>query len=323
MLGQFAIVFLALAADGKQKPIETAEMLPVPQAISSFGGAVADGWLYVYGGHIGTAHEHSAENTSVAFRRINLTDPKLWQDLPPGPPLQGVPLVAHKGKLYRIGGLSAHNKKGEPADLESVKSVQCFDPSTSKWSELPPLPEGRSSHDAAILGDDVYVIGGWSLGKGEEKWATSALVLNLTDPAMGWKELSTPPFERRALAVVAARDKIFALGGMTSENTPVGDVHVFEPKSQSWTVGPALPGDGKMAFGMSAWGQGNDLYATTLDGSLYQLDEAGDGWKTIGKLPLGRFFHRLLPAGDGELLVVAGANMGRGHLASVAKIRVR
>ena len=35
---------------------------PLPEAVSSFGGAVADGWLYVYSGHTGTAHQHSREN---------------------------------------------------------------------------------------------------------------------------------------------------------------------------------------------------------------------------------------------------------------------
>lgn len=320
----YLILSLAFAAADNENKIQLQELPPLPEGVSSFGGAVADGWLYVYGGHIGIAHEHSADNLSKAFRRLNLAEPQEgWEELPMRQPLQGVPMVAHDGKLYRVGGLSAKNAKGEDADLESVASVECFDPATKKWTELPSLPEGRSSHDAIVSNGKIYVVGGWTLKKDEQNWLTSALVLDLKDPSAGWKELPAPPSERRALAVAAARGKIYALGGMNSEDTPVGDVFVYDVASDSWSAGPAMPGNARMAFGMAAWGEGDDLFATKLDGSVYRLNKAGDAWDEVGKLPLGRFFHRLLPASDNELLVVAGANMGVGHLDGVAKFRVR
>ncbi|RYD75979.1 MAG: hypothetical protein EOP84_17500, partial [Verrucomicrobiaceae bacterium] len=34
-----------------------ADLPPVPQPTTSFGAAVADGWLYIYGGNRGKAHE--------------------------------------------------------------------------------------------------------------------------------------------------------------------------------------------------------------------------------------------------------------------------
>ena len=47
-----------------------AALPPLPEPLSSFGAVVSDGWLYVYGGHIGTEHDHSAANLSNHFRRI-------------------------------------------------------------------------------------------------------------------------------------------------------------------------------------------------------------------------------------------------------------
>ena len=35
-----------------------------------------------------------------------------------------------------------------------------FDPESNSWEDLPPLPEGRSSLDAAVVGDTLYVVGG-------------------------------------------------------------------------------------------------------------------------------------------------------------------
>lgn len=60
----------------------------LPQAFSSFGGCVCDGYVYVYGGHTGKTHTYSTESVTGKFRRFNLADPaKGWEELPVGPGL--------------------------------------------------------------------------------------------------------------------------------------------------------------------------------------------------------------------------------------------
>jgi hypothetical protein len=70
--------------------------------------------------------------------------------------------------LIRIGGFAATNKKDDEQNLVSTDPVAELiptnDPSKNVWKELPPLPEPRSSTDATIIGDDLYVVGGWQLG---------------------------------------------------------------------------------------------------------------------------------------------------------------
>ena len=78
----------------------------LPQAVNSFGGAVLGDWLYVYGGHTGKTHKYSRETVSKHFRRLNLRDRVTWEELPCGPPLQGVTLMSQGGRLYRIGGMA-------------------------------------------------------------------------------------------------------------------------------------------------------------------------------------------------------------------------
>ena len=39
------------------------ELPDVPKAITSFGAEVLDGWVYVYGGHTGKAHQYSVDTT--------------------------------------------------------------------------------------------------------------------------------------------------------------------------------------------------------------------------------------------------------------------
>jgi hypothetical protein len=297
----------------------------IPEGISSFGGAVADGWLYVYSGHTGREHQHSRDNLSQTFARLELANPQEWQVLPMETPLQGLPLVAANGKLYRIGGLNARNAQKEKEDLRSKDEFASFDPATKTWTKLPPLPGARSSHDAAALDGKIYVIGGWNLtGDRNGEWQTDALVF---DTAAGtnatWEKLPEPPFQRRALAVAAWNNRIWVVGGMDEYADIKRDVFSFDPATNTWAKAPELPGDDMQGFGVSAWGLDSGLCASGTDGVIYRLAEVDGTWQSAGKLATPRFFHRLLPHGERSLLAVAGASMGDGHMNDIERVDLK
>jgi hypothetical protein len=306
----------------------------LPVAISSFGGAVNDGWLYVYSGHTGRAHAHSRENLSKSFVRLNLADPAKWEELPMETPLQGMALVSSGGKVYRIGGLNARNAKKEDADLHSVDEFARFDPATGTWTKLPSLPAGRSSHDATVIDGKIYVVGGWNLS-GESssgEWQNDALVYNTAaedsgDTAAGdngkWIKISEPPFQRRALAVAAWNGRLWALGGMDEYADIKRDVFSYDPQSDTWSKAAELPGDDMQGFGVSAWGLDSGLYASGTDGVLYRLSSVDGQWQQTAELETPRFFHRILPGGENSLLVVAGASMSDGHMKDIERIEIQ
>ena len=140
----------------------------LPQAITSFGATALNGWLYVLGGYSGTPHEYSKEGQSGAFYRLNLQDGRTWQELPGIEHLQSVALAAHGDSLIRIGGMRAANSASEAARLDSVTEVARFGLDTGTWQPLPDLPKGRSSHNAVVVGDTLYVLGGWQLVSGDD-----------------------------------------------------------------------------------------------------------------------------------------------------------
>lgn len=296
---------------------------PLPEGIASFGGAVCDGWLYVYSGHTGTEHDHSRENLSQHFRRIRLDGQGDWENLPMEAPLQGLPLVATGGKLYRIGGLDARNAPDEDADLHSVADFHVFDPATKKWQVLAPLPEPRSSHDAVAIGSKIYVIGGWMLnGEGEGEWLNTAWVYDTAQADSQWQELPTPPFRRRALAAAEWNGKLVALGGMDDDALVSERVDCFDPATGEWQQLADFPGEDMAGFGMSAWSLDSGLYASGAEGILHRLAEDGQSWAKVGKLQLPRFFHRLLPADQDSLYVVAGASLKHGHVGTIEELEV-
>lgn len=300
------------------KPIAAKKLTEMETPVTSFGAALSHGRLYTYGGHTGGAHSYSKEEQGNVLRSFDLKTGQ-WKDEAKGPHLQGLALVAHGGKLYRIGGFTAMNAEGEDHDLRSQSSVASFDPASGSWTDLPSLPEPRSSFDAAVLGDAIYVVGGWSMqGDDEKQWHDTAWKLDLKQQPLKWQALSQAPFRRRALAVAAHDGKIYAIGGMQEEGGPTSRVSIYDPATDKWTEGPNIQGEGKMAgFGSSAFATGGRLYVSTIDGSLQRLKSDGSAWDVLGETTTARFFHRLLPFDDQHLLAVGGANMGIGKFEDV------
>jgi len=311
------LVPFGLAQDAKAK------YPPMPEAFSSFGAAVSDGYVYVYGGHIGQTHTYSTEAVTSKFRRLKIADPRTWEELPEGPGLQGLALVAHGGKLYRIGGMQPRNKPTEASDNHSIATVAVFDPKSGKWDSLPDLPAPRSSHDACVVGDRIVVAGGWHMnGKGKKSvWHDDALVLDLSKKPLRWEAIRQP-FQRRALNIAAVGEKVYVVGGMGPDGLDKR-VDVLDLKTRQWSEGPALPGPARNAFTPAACANGGQLYASPQDGKLYRLTEKGDAWSEIGALEQKRLVHRIVPANDNHLLVLGGASGMGANVALVEAFSTR
>ncbi|WP_404305875.1 Kelch repeat-containing protein [Neorhodopirellula lusitana] len=306
--------------------IVPAELPELPEELTSFGAAIAGNHLYVYGGHTGSAHSYSIAEQSNRFWALDLSAGKKgeWKQLPSGPSLQGLALLAHGDDVIRIGGFTAMNEEGEEQDLRSQTSVTRFDTKTNQWTKLADLPEPRSSLDAAVLGDVAYVFGGWSLqGESEDsQWHQTAWSLDLTDPNAAWKPLAQPPFRRRAISVAAHHGKLFVIGGMGPEDGPVTRVDVYDPKTDSWGDAPSVPGKPMSGFGTASFATGGKLYVTAMDGFVHQLNDDGKQWSTVAKSDPARFFHRMLPISDNELLMIGGANMQIGKFTNIDLIQL-
>ena len=295
----------------------------LPQGVTSFGAAIAGDDVYVYGGHFGDAHHYSSAGQSNEFRRLSLrTGDAKWENLPSGPKLTGLAMVSHDGKLYRVGGFTAKNDESSEQDLWSQDGFAMFDPDAGKWSDLPALPEPRSSHDAAVLDGKIYVVGGWNMaGSQETVWHKTAWMCDLSQSPLSWTEIPSPPFLRRALSVAAFDGKLYVLGGMQETGGPTTRVDIFDPAAGTWSQGPALIGSGMEGFGNSSFAWGDRLVATTMSGSIQQLSADGSRWEVIGQLRHPRFFHRQLITPAGDLIVVGGASMQTGKTNSVELFR--
>ena len=292
-------------AHASRNLVRATPMVNLPEGVSSFGAAAANGWLYVYGGHTATTHNYSTATVSGRFHRLNLRDGKTWEPLPGGPILQGMNLVAHRGSVYRAGGMAPRNAPGAPKDNHSTAEVARFDPTAAKWEALPPAPSPRSSHDVAVVGDKLYLLGGWNQrGREKAQWLSHADVLDLSSAEKKWSRIEQP-FVRRALIVSALGDEIYVIGGFDENNQSQLDVDVLDTKTNTWRKGPPIPGERRNGFGPAACTTGGTIYVSVSTGEMFRLSADRTAWEPYA-MATPRAVHRLVPDGD-RILVVGGA----------------
>lgn len=313
------IGFAAGKASPEEKAATEATLPPLPEAVTSFGGAISeDGQLFAYGGHKAGTHEWSLDTTSGKLNRLDLTKPgAAWETLGEGPKVQSPGLAVHAGKVYLIGGMQPQNKEGAKPELFSLNHATMFDPVTKSWTALPDLPQGRSSHEVAVLDGKLYVVGGWPLDtrKSETKpddaevergYHKTMLVLDLAKPD-AW--VSVPqPFQRRALSVVASQGKIYALGGMNEKNEVTADADVYDVKSGKWEKLPGIPIVSKKtkAFATAACELDGRVLVSPAGGKIFALSPDAKLWVEVGQLQTPRLFHQIEPWKNSQVIALGG-----------------
>ncbi len=300
---------------------------PLPEPLTSFGAAILEDYLYVFSGHDGNAHGFGKDVLANHFRRIKFDDPDAqWEELAKQEPAQSTALVTDGTHIYRIGGLTFLNRGDEETNFKSTTHFTRYDVEKDQWTELAPLPEPRSSLDAAVLGRHIYVAGGWDLqgsSSSDAPWHEDILRFNLDKPEEGWHSLPGPGYLTRAASVAAHDGKLYLFGGIQQRGI-TRKVSVFDPETESWSAGPELNADSSTAgFATSSFATGNQLYVTGGSGILYRLNNDGTQWEVETRLMYPRMFLRLLPVDNNRLLAVGGTSMLGGRLATIESVPVQ
>lgn len=206
---------------------------------------------------------------------VQVYDPRAneWRMGPPLP--QGVGGAASgviDGRVYLAGGL---------ADSGVTRSGLVLDPTTGTWSPIAPMPVARHHAGYGTDGKLLYVFGG--SGPGPDGVARDASTdLQVYDPvanlwsASGGEAGALPPLPRPASGTGRAvfhNGEFYLIGGRTPETgdrsrgTVTGRVDIFDPRTNTWRQGPALPtprrGATPVPWGGEIWVAGGTSRGTT------------------------------------------------------------
>ncbi|MBK9055053.1 MAG: hypothetical protein IPL78_30385 [Chloroflexi bacterium] len=152
-----------------------------------------------------------------------------------------------------------------------------------RWSQEPPLLQGRAAHAVVSSDTAIYVLGGTGeLGRPvlevEQYDGTSWTVLTML-PGDG---LNAP-------TAVVLEGHIYVIGGFnTTTNVPVAEVQVYDLATGTWAEVAPLPAPRGGHASVMLQGQihvfgGGNSVSTLADHSVY--DPASDTWRDLAPLP--------------------------------------
>ena len=173
----------------------------------------------------------------------------------------------------------------------------------SFWTAGPPMPTPRTEITAAVLKNDIYVIGGFD----ESGQVTSIVeVYNIANNT--WIKAAAPlpePLHHTAAAVY--HDKIYVVGGYTAPWSPSNKLFIYDPVQNKWQEAKPMP---------TARGA---LNVDFVNGTLYAIggssdrplnsneayDPSSGTWTPKASMPTARH-HAGSAVIDGKLYVIGG-----------------
>ena len=178
-----------------------------------------------------------------------------------------------------------------------------------------------------MIGDKLYVVGGWQLGgqiarRETGHWQPDALVYDFAKPDAGWQKLPLPEFKRRALAAGIWQGKLFAIGGMDEKAKLSLRVDFFDPQSGKWSEGPEAARRRHGRLRRLRLEPRRRFVRVRPARHFVSIERygvgMGRGWPHGNAAVLS---PTACPAPHGGLLAVGGASMN-GHLATIERIEL-
>lgn len=172
----------------------------LPERMYSCGGAISNGYFYV--APYGKIYRMSIA-TRVEWELVHTPEFEGYVDA----------MHSHGNKLYMF--------------LNAGREVIVYDTVTNKCIAMPPTLTSRDNFASAVVGDKIYIIGGWDVKS--DKYLSSVEVFNI--PTQSWS--TAPPVPRAlygAAATVFGR-WIVVTGGSNRESLS----YIFDTMKQKWT----------------------------------------------------------------------------------------
>jgi len=254
-------------------------------------------------------------------------DSKTWTPLPPMLAPRGrVNLAAatgSDGRIYAISGEAIEGRRGPDTDIETLATVEAFDPKNPELGWAPVVPVSRPRVGlAAVAGPDgrIYAIGGADYRTSENPTNTVE-AYDPKNPQLGWAPVAPMLVPRKDFgAAVGADHRIYAVGGTDDSFKQSISVEAYDPAKpdRGWVGVAALPApaysdravaagpDGRI-YVMGGFGCAGQGTTERRCETVHVYDPATARWREVAPMPTGRIAPAATLGPDGRIYALGGS----------------
>jgi surface antigen len=272
---------------------------------------LADNRVIVIGGaDQGDASTATAEIFDPATRAWTLVAPILHARS------QHTATLLLDGRILVAGGLSTSGIQSQSG--RELSSVEIYDATTNRWTEVAPMVSHRAMHTATLLSTGKVLIVGGAITQ------PSASCAELYDPHLDqWSAAGTLSDCRVAHTAVVLADGTVMIAGGSDGRTEgfLSSTEIYEPLKNTWSAGPAMA-VGRADQTMTKLLDGRVLVAggitlphaaliAVATSSVEVYDPRINAWTSGPSLPTPLMSHSSVTLIDGRVLVVGGSMGGQ------------
>ncbi|WP_448580704.1 Kelch repeat-containing protein [Thermaurantiacus sp.] len=300
-------------------------LVPLPRPLQEIYPTVFDARIIVAGGLEARGAEVKSLADLAPTRAVWSFRPgaRQWDALPDLPiPLHHPFLVGYQRGLWAIGGFT-----GAPGRMWQMERRTWILPRLgAAWLEGPPLPRPQAEVVGGVVGGRLVIAGGRTPmeaanasysdhGDTQDMWILKA-------DGSGWEAGPRLPRGVNSAAADVANGRLHMVGGRYSTGGQIINVdahQIYDPSSNSWRMGPALPAPrGGLAAAFAAgrlFAIGGESFGKTpaVHADIFRFDPRSQSWDRVTELPTP--LHGLgAVAVAGRVHVIGGASEpgGRG-----------
>lgn len=176
------------------------------------------------------------------------------------------------------------------------------------WTIGSPMPRPTTEVAAAVLGDTIYIIGGY-----DEEGEGIGMVELYNATSDSWVEgIAQLPLPLHHTSAASYQGKIYVAGGYTGDWTASDRLFIYDPKTNEWTQGNPMPTprgyptanfvDGTLYV---VGGDGGTAKERAALNATESYDPVTNQWTSHASMPTARH-HAASAVVDGKLYVVGG-----------------
>lgn len=231
---------------------------PMPVALANTAAAADDSRIVVAGGS-SLGDQNGAQISDLLL--VYAPDEDAWQEWGRLPyPVAGASLVAVENGFFLLGGWDGERLRDEVWRLGADRGLGV---TGADWELVTRMEEGRAFLGAAVIEDEIYVVGGYD---GRQELGSALSYSVLTGRWTHLPDLATP---RGGLTLLYDGLALFAVGGGWSRQ--VDTIERFDPATGLWSNFPSPIEAGWRHLGGAASSQGHLYLVGGWSGSYLDI----------------------------------------------------